>query len=161
MNVRRMTAEEIEAAGVWEDDPYVPDPEIAEILEETSRGTGRLRGPSLHDYRTDVRHSIIRKPQNTVGKEQRPRAGIKRGATAKDKQSRWRLRCREEGRCDHCGKPCAPYAACEDRRREKREKARLKYRAVHGLNMWYSYHHPRGRSTREAAAAAQAARGEG
>lgn len=33
-----------------------------------------------------------------------------------DKHQRYRLKCRSEGRCPHCGKPCAPFAECDDRR---------------------------------------------
>jgi hypothetical protein len=33
-----------------------------------------------------------------------------------NKHSRYRSRLRSEGRCTHCGKECAPYAECEERR---------------------------------------------
>ena len=33
-----------------------------------------------------------------------------------DKQQRYRQKCISEGRCPHCGKPCAPYYECEVRR---------------------------------------------
>lgn len=32
------------------------------------------------------------------------------------KNAAYRRRCREEGRCAHCGRPCYPYAECEERR---------------------------------------------
>lgn len=38
-----------------------------------------------------------------------------------DKQRRYRNKCKEEGRCPHCGKMCAPYSACEERRKYHRE----------------------------------------
>lgn len=34
----------------------------------------------------------------------------------------YKMRCISEGRCPHCGKPCAPFTECEDRRRYKRER---------------------------------------
>lgn len=37
-----------------------------------------------------------------------------------DKCSRWRRRMAEQGRCPHCGKPCAPYYECHNRRFSKR-----------------------------------------
>lgn len=36
------------------------------------------------------------------------------------KQQRYRRKCLSDGRCPHCGEPCAPYYECEDRRRTKR-----------------------------------------
>jgi hypothetical protein len=36
------------------------------------------------------------------------------------KSNNYRQRCRLDGRCPHCGKPCAPYAECADRREYKR-----------------------------------------
>lgn len=33
-----------------------------------------------------------------------------------DKHKRYRLKCISEGLCPHCGKPCAPYYECDDRR---------------------------------------------
>ena len=36
-----------------------------------------------------------------------------------NKYQRYRQKCLREGRCPHCGKPCAPYAECDDRRKTK------------------------------------------
>lgn len=36
------------------------------------------------------------------------------------KQKSYRQRCAAEGRCPHCGKPCAPYRECQQRRDYKR-----------------------------------------
>lgn len=36
-----------------------------------------------------------------------------------DKNQRYRARQKEQGKCPHCGKPCAPYAECEERREAK------------------------------------------
>lgn len=38
----------------------------------------------------------------------------------KDKYARHRIKCLMEGRCPHCGKPCAPYSECQERRAKKR-----------------------------------------
>lgn len=40
------------------------------------------------------------------------------------KQRAYQRRCRAEGRCPHCGKPCLPYAYCDERRAVIRERAR-------------------------------------
>jgi hypothetical protein len=37
----------------------------------------------------------------------------------------YKLRCRAAGLCDHCGKPCAPFWACEARRRYRARRYRL------------------------------------
>lgn len=37
-----------------------------------------------------------------------------------DKHKRYRQKCISEDRCPHCGKPCAPYYECEERRKYKR-----------------------------------------
>jgi len=39
------------------------------------------------------------------------------------KEARYILKCRAEGRCPHCGKPCAPYKQCEERREYERARA--------------------------------------
>lgn len=39
-----------------------------------------------------------------------------------NKYQRYRQKCISEGRCPHCGKPCAPYYECEERREYKRNK---------------------------------------
>jgi hypothetical protein len=39
---------------------------------------------------------------------------------SENKQTRYRRKIREQGRCAHCGKPCAPYAECAERRAYKR-----------------------------------------
>lgn len=57
-----------------------------------------------------------------------------------NKYSRYRRKCVQEGRCPHCGKPCAPYYECDDRRAQKRilyvlhrlRKAGLISRESHG-----------------------------
>lgn len=36
------------------------------------------------------------------------------------KNARYRLKCISEGRCPHCGKPCAPYSVCASRRLYKK-----------------------------------------
>lgn len=41
-----------------------------------------------------------------------------------NKHQRYRRRCIEQGKCPHCGKPCAPYGECEERRRYKAMNAR-------------------------------------
>lgn len=40
-----------------------------------------------------------------------------------NKHQRYRQKCISEGRCPHCGKPCAPYYTCEERRNYKKKKA--------------------------------------
>jgi hypothetical protein len=50
------------------------------------------------------------------GKSQHPRKYKGLYVPPKDKHARWRLKCRLQGRCTHCGKPCAPYATCQERR---------------------------------------------
>lgn len=42
------------------------------------------------------------------------------------KQERYRQRLIAEGRCPHCGKPCTPFAECEERRAYKQAKAKNK-----------------------------------
>ncbi len=37
-----------------------------------------------------------------------------------NKYQRYRQKCISEGRCPHCGKPCAPYFECAERREYKR-----------------------------------------
>jgi hypothetical protein len=37
-----------------------------------------------------------------------------------NKYQRYRQKCLREGRCAHCGKPCAPYLECDDRRTYKK-----------------------------------------
>ena len=44
------------------------------------------------------------------------------------KQATHRQRCRTEGRCWHCGRACAPYYECDDRRRYRRRRT---YEARH------------------------------
>lgn len=41
-----------------------------------------------------------------------------------DKYKRYKQKLVSEGRCPHCGKPCAPYVECEERRAYKRAKAK-------------------------------------
>jgi hypothetical protein len=45
-----------------------------------------------------------------------------------NKSQRYRARMKKEGRCPHCGKPCAPFFECEERRAYKnaQRRARLK-----------------------------------
>jgi len=38
-----------------------------------------------------------------------------------DKWQRYRVKLVAAGRCPHCGKPCAPYRECEERRQKKAE----------------------------------------
>lgn len=47
------------------------------------------------------------------------------------KGQRYRLKCIQEGRCDHCGQPCAPFAKCEVRRRKQADWSR-RYRHATG-----------------------------
>lgn len=49
---------------------------------------------------------------------------------AKDKWSAYRLRCLKTGKCTHCGKPCLPYAECEERRLYKRLHSRKRMRRL-------------------------------
>lgn len=44
----------------------------------------------------------------------------------KDKYARYRVKQQEVGRCPHCGKPCAPYYECNDRRFYKRVMSALR-----------------------------------
>lgn len=50
-----------------------------------------------------------------------------------DKHQRYRRKCMAEGRCPHCGKPCAPYAECEERRTYKRISVAL--RRMHSVGL--------------------------
>lgn len=59
-----------------------------------------------------------RAPQKPRGRTQ-PSAG--RGRTSK-KQVKWQQQRIREGRCPHCGQPCAPYYECEERRAAKRAR---------------------------------------
>ena len=43
-----------------------------------------------------------------------------------DKYQRRRQKLAAEGCCPHCGKPCAPFVECEERRAYKRKKAKDK-----------------------------------
>lgn len=43
-----------------------------------------------------------------------------------DKHQRYRRKCISEGRCPHCGKPCAPYVECPERRTYKRISVALR-----------------------------------
>lgn len=36
-----------------------------------------------------------------------------------DRHGAYRKRCKEDGKCPHCGKPCAPFTECEERRNYK------------------------------------------
>lgn len=42
-----------------------------------------------------------------------------------DKQKRYRQKCISEGRCPHCGKPCAPYYECDTRRLYKKKNSMI------------------------------------
>jgi len=44
----------------------------------------------------------------------------------KDKHGRYRRKCLLNRRCPHCGKPCAPYSECEERRAYKRTRNEIK-----------------------------------
>ena len=50
-----------------------------------------------------------------------------------DKYQRYRAKCINEGRCPHCGKPCAPYRTCEARRERKRFLYLLRRMVAAGL----------------------------
>lgn len=56
------------------------------------------------------------------------------GADGLNKWQRRYRKLRKEGRCWHCGKPCAPWYECEDRRKykyaryQKSSESRVKYR---------------------------------
>lgn len=40
------------------------------------------------------------------------------------KNADYRRRCRAKGLCTHCGRPCAPYVTCEDRRAYQNKQRR-------------------------------------
>lgn len=42
-----------------------------------------------------------------------------------DKYQRYKQKCVSEGRCPHCGKPCAPYYECDERRAYKKSDRAL------------------------------------
>jgi|SRR6266700_7786220 len=44
-----------------------------------------------------------------------------------NKQAKYRRKCLIEGRCTHCGKPCAPYSTCEKRRESSRNRRKKKW----------------------------------
>lgn len=46
----------------------------------------------------------------------RPFSSPNRGAKTSNKYSRYRQKCISEGGCPHCGKPCAPFFECAERR---------------------------------------------
>lgn len=41
--------------------------------------------------------------------------------TDMNKQTKYRRKMAECGRCPHCGKPCEPYYACDERRKAQRD----------------------------------------
>ena len=50
-----------------------------------------------------------------------------------DKQKRYRQKCALEGRCPHCGQPCAPYYECDERRAYKKSNTTLRYLVKLGI----------------------------
>jgi hypothetical protein len=48
--------------------------------------------------------------------------------TERNKNRRYRAKCVAEGRCPHCGKPCAPFYECSERRFNQKVR-----RALRGL----------------------------
>ncbi len=53
----------------------------------------------------------------------------------KDRHSRYRVKCQETGKCPHCGKSCAPFYECEQRRFYKR----LSYAMKKGVRLGMFY----------------------
>jgi hypothetical protein len=49
----------------------------------------------------------------------RPGTNPHKGSRVNTKYSRYRQKCITEGRCPHCGKPCAPFFECPQRRVNK------------------------------------------
>lgn len=76
----------------------------------------RLAGAALHDHPSKSR------PRPDA---QAQRRGIRSSTTgAQRRKAEWRQRMKARGLCPHCAAPCAPYAACEERRRVRRDAAR-------------------------------------
>ncbi len=65
------------------------------------------------------------------------------------KHSRYRQKCKEEGRCPHCGKPCAPYHECEERHKAKTE-GKVTRRRSGGPNDTRHLPRPKGKAKSEA-----------
>ena len=60
------------------------------------------------------------KTEKPFGVSERPRQKRKLTEEIRDKQARYRRKMYLEGKCPHCGKLCAPYSECQERRNSKR-----------------------------------------
>lgn len=64
----------------------------------------------------------------------KPNTNPRKGIYKKDtKYSRRAHKCESEGRCPHCGKPCAPFFACKERRESQRMSRILREMVNEGL----------------------------
>lgn len=62
-----------------------------------------------------------------------------------DKYQRYKQKCVSEGRCPHCGKPCAPFYECDERRIYKKANRTLQY--LVNLGIITKTRHSNGRNT--------------